>query len=167
MIPFLTLFTDCGGAYPALSQKLPVFGPLRIPGQCCRFGMLNYRYLALMAGLASEADWVFIPEWPPQKGWEDNLCKKLSAVSSHLSTGHCVKYKLLECMFQCCDSYTMDHVIICCRPQGWMLRRGIRMQWTWRRRRLSHCCIKIMFVDQRVGDKCRISLISTTVFLMQ
>jgi len=34
-----------------------------------------------MAGLASEADWVFIPEWPPQKGWEDILCKKLSAVS--------------------------------------------------------------------------------------
>ena len=43
--------------------------------------LYHYRYLALMAGLASEADWVFIPEWPPQKGWEDILCKKLSAVS--------------------------------------------------------------------------------------
>jgi len=37
-----------------------------------------------MAGLASEADWVFIPEWPPQKGWEDILCKKLSAVSKFI-----------------------------------------------------------------------------------
>jgi len=45
---------------------------------CC------YRYLALMAGLASEADWVFIPEWPPQRGWEDMLCKKLAAVSIQL-----------------------------------------------------------------------------------
>jgi len=37
-----------------------------------------------MAGLASEADWVFIPEWPPQKGWEDMLCKKLATVSIHI-----------------------------------------------------------------------------------
>ncbi|ELU13881.1 hypothetical protein CAPTEDRAFT_175923 [Capitella teleta] len=35
-------------------------------------------YLALVAALASEADWVFIPEWPPEKGWQDVLCKKLS-----------------------------------------------------------------------------------------
>ena len=38
-------------------------------------------YLALVAALATEADWVFIPEWPPGKGWEDSLCNKLSAVS--------------------------------------------------------------------------------------
>jgi 6-phosphofructokinase 1 len=35
-------------------------------------------YLALVAALASEADWVFIPEWPPQEGWENSLCEKLS-----------------------------------------------------------------------------------------
>ncbi|KAK2174080.1 hypothetical protein NP493_830g01055 [Ridgeia piscesae] len=35
-------------------------------------------YLALVAALTSEADWVFIPEWPPEKGWEDALCNKLS-----------------------------------------------------------------------------------------
>lgn len=35
-------------------------------------------YLALIAALASEADWVFIPEMPPEKGWEDQLCNKLS-----------------------------------------------------------------------------------------
>jgi len=35
-------------------------------------------YLALVAALASEADWVFLPEWPPEKGWEDSLCEKLT-----------------------------------------------------------------------------------------
>ncbi|ESN96243.1 hypothetical protein HELRODRAFT_186529 [Helobdella robusta] len=35
-------------------------------------------YLALVAALASEADWVFIPESPPEKGWEDKLCEKLA-----------------------------------------------------------------------------------------
>ena len=35
-------------------------------------------YLALAAGLASDADWVFIPENPPEAGWEDKLCKRLS-----------------------------------------------------------------------------------------
>ena len=37
-------------------------------------------YLALVAALACEADWVFIPEWPPEDGWEDTLCNKLLAV---------------------------------------------------------------------------------------
>jgi hypothetical protein len=40
------------------------------------------RYLALVAALASEADWVLVPEWPPEKGWEDVLCNKLAQVSS-------------------------------------------------------------------------------------
>ncbi|XP_033640938.1 ATP-dependent 6-phosphofructokinase, platelet type-like isoform X1 [Asterias rubens] len=35
-------------------------------------------YLALVAGLASGADWVFLPEWPPETGWEEKLCKKLA-----------------------------------------------------------------------------------------
>uniref|UniRef100_A0A5S6QAC3 ATP-dependent 6-phosphofructokinase n=1 Tax=Trichuris muris TaxID=70415 RepID=A0A5S6QAC3_TRIMR len=34
-------------------------------------------YLALVAGLASEADWTFIPEWPPPADWRDILCQKL------------------------------------------------------------------------------------------
>ncbi|XP_022244238.1 ATP-dependent 6-phosphofructokinase-like isoform X2 [Limulus polyphemus] len=34
-------------------------------------------YLALVAALASEADFVFIPEWPPEPDWPDKLCKKL------------------------------------------------------------------------------------------
>ena len=36
-------------------------------------------YLALMAGVAVGADWVLIPEDPPQDGWEDEMCQKLSA----------------------------------------------------------------------------------------
>ena len=34
-------------------------------------------YLALVAALTSEADFVFIPEDPPEEGWEQNLCDKL------------------------------------------------------------------------------------------
>lgn len=37
-------------------------------------------YLALVSALASEADWVFIPEWPPEQGWQDKLCNKLAQV---------------------------------------------------------------------------------------
>ena len=43
-----------------------------------------HSYLALVGALACEADWVFIPEWPPEDGWEDTLCNKLAAVSTRL-----------------------------------------------------------------------------------
>ncbi|KAJ7396181.1 ATP-dependent 6-phosphofructokinase, platelet type [Pitangus sulphuratus] len=36
------------------------------------------RYLALVSALACGADWVFIPEYPPEEGWEDTMCVKLS-----------------------------------------------------------------------------------------
>lgn len=36
-------------------------------------------YLALVGALATEADWVFIPEWPPEGNWRETLCKKLAA----------------------------------------------------------------------------------------
>eukprot|EP00062_Callorhinchus_milii_P024492 gi/632984467/ref/XP_007909153.1/ PREDICTED: 6-phosphofructokinase type C isoform X8 [Callorhinchus milii] len=35
-------------------------------------------YLALVSALACGADWVFIPESPPEDGWEDQMCEKLS-----------------------------------------------------------------------------------------
>nr|XP_023404499.1 ATP-dependent 6-phosphofructokinase, platelet type [Loxodonta africana] len=35
-------------------------------------------YLALVSALACGADWVFIPESPPEEGWEENMCVKLS-----------------------------------------------------------------------------------------
>lgn len=34
-------------------------------------------YLALVAALAAEADYVFVPEWPPEDNWEDEMCNKL------------------------------------------------------------------------------------------
>ena len=34
-------------------------------------------YLALMAGIAGAADWVFIPEIPPKPGWEKIMCREL------------------------------------------------------------------------------------------
>src|SRR5581483_4891246 len=36
-------------------------------------------YLALMAGLATGANWVLIPESPPEEGWEDAMCEKIRA----------------------------------------------------------------------------------------
>ena len=35
-------------------------------------------YLALMAGMATGADWVLVPENPPKPGWEDIMCRKLT-----------------------------------------------------------------------------------------
>jgi len=34
-------------------------------------------YLALVSGIISEADFVFVPESPPEKDWPEKLCKKL------------------------------------------------------------------------------------------
>lgn len=34
-------------------------------------------YLALVAAITSEADFVFIPEAPPEDGWEQRMCDKL------------------------------------------------------------------------------------------
>ncbi|XP_015226038.1 PREDICTED: ATP-dependent 6-phosphofructokinase, muscle type-like [Cyprinodon variegatus] len=35
-------------------------------------------YLALVTALACGADWVFIPEMPPEDGWEVHLCRRLT-----------------------------------------------------------------------------------------
>lgn len=39
-----------------------------------------YSYLALVTALACGADWVFIPEMPPDNGWEEHLCRRLTEV---------------------------------------------------------------------------------------
>ncbi|KAM4718928.1 ATP-dependent 6-phosphofructokinase, platelet type isoform 1-T1 [Anableps anableps] len=39
-------------------------------------------YLALVSALACGADWVLIPEMPPEDGWEAKMCQKLSATRS-------------------------------------------------------------------------------------
>uniref|UniRef100_A0AAQ4NPR6 Phosphofructokinase, muscle a n=1 Tax=Gasterosteus aculeatus aculeatus TaxID=481459 RepID=A0AAQ4NPR6_GASAC len=35
-------------------------------------------YLALVSALSCGADWVFIPEMPPDEDWEDHLCRRLA-----------------------------------------------------------------------------------------
>lgn len=37
----------------------------------------NCGYLALMSALATGCSWVFVPEHPPEKGWEDEMCRQL------------------------------------------------------------------------------------------
>lgn len=43
--------------------------------------MVNRSYLALVAGVVSEADYVFIPESPPPNDWAHKLCDKLTQAS--------------------------------------------------------------------------------------
>ncbi|KPP60005.1 6-phosphofructokinase, liver type-like [Scleropages formosus] len=43
---------------------------LEVMGQHCG-------YLALVSALASGADWLFIPEAPPEEGWEEHMCARL------------------------------------------------------------------------------------------
>lgn len=31
--------------------------------------------------MACDADYVFVPEWPPENDWPDKLCSKLQQVS--------------------------------------------------------------------------------------
>lgn len=40
-----------------------------------------FSYLALVTALASEADFVFIPEAPPSVDWKEKLCYKLEQAS--------------------------------------------------------------------------------------
>lgn len=52
-------------------------------GRCrCCHRHVPPRYLALVSGLASGADWLFIPESPPEDGWEDLMCERLGEVSA-------------------------------------------------------------------------------------
>uniref|UniRef100_A0A8C5FN47 ATP-dependent 6-phosphofructokinase n=1 Tax=Gadus morhua TaxID=8049 RepID=A0A8C5FN47_GADMO len=42
-------------------------------------------YLALVTALSCGADWVFIPEMPPDEGWEEHLCRRLADVRCRLN----------------------------------------------------------------------------------
>lgn len=46
-----------------------------------RWPLRSSRYLALVSALASGADWLFIPEAPPEDGWENCMCERLGQVS--------------------------------------------------------------------------------------
>lgn len=58
------------------------------------------RYLAVVAGVISEADYVFIPESPPPVDWEAKLCTKLEqarTLSSVLGNEECDLTLVLLC----------------------------------------------------------------------
>ena len=59
---------DCLNSTAASHQRSFV---LEVMGRHCG-------YLAQMAGIAGGADWVLIPENPPQPGWESAMCKKIA-----------------------------------------------------------------------------------------
>ena len=52
----------------------------------------NCGYLTVMAGIAGGADWVFIPENPPEAGWEKDMCKKLKTCRDQ---GRCLNFVLV------------------------------------------------------------------------
>ena len=60
---------DCLNSTAASHQRSFV---LEVMGRHCG-------YLAQMAGIAGGADWVLIPENPPQPGWESAMCKKIAS----------------------------------------------------------------------------------------
>ena len=51
-------------------------------------------YLALVAGIVSEADYVFIPESPPPSDWPTRICNKLTQASEM-----CTKKKFADYLF--------------------------------------------------------------------
>uniref|UniRef100_A0A665W0G1 ATP-dependent 6-phosphofructokinase n=1 Tax=Echeneis naucrates TaxID=173247 RepID=A0A665W0G1_ECHNA len=64
------------GTDSALHRIIEIVDAITTTAQ--RFKHLLY-YLALVTALACGADWVFIPEMPPEDDWEDHLCRRLSA----------------------------------------------------------------------------------------
>lgn len=58
------------------------------------------RYLALVSALASGADWLFIPEAPPEDGWENFMCERLGEVRGceALAEGQAVPLRATPCM---------------------------------------------------------------------
>lgn len=60
-----------------------IFNPFPVLGLLLVF--IFRSYLALVAALASEADFVFIPEDPAVPNWPEKLCKKLEQVFTRRS----------------------------------------------------------------------------------
>ena len=42
-------------------------------------GIIIWNFCSQVAGIVTEADFVFVPENPPKVGWEEKLCAKLQA----------------------------------------------------------------------------------------
>lgn len=74
--PAVPLARSCAGRLPRATSEL------RVPGSSLTKPVLSLdRYLALVSALACGADWVFLPESPPEEGWQEDMCVKLSEVT--------------------------------------------------------------------------------------
>lgn len=69
-------------------------------------GLCDCRYLALVTALACGADWVFIPEMPPEENWENHLCRRLTDVCG-LSL-----YLQMEISASTCQLLLLDFFIV-------------------------------------------------------
>lgn len=91
-LPFLTLTNHSGNAFllhhslalpflslPLLLLALP-FLPLPLLLLAWLPNTLMHRYLSLSGSIACEADFMFIPEFPPPHDWPEHICKKLISV---------------------------------------------------------------------------------------
>lgn len=79
------------------------------------------RYLALVTALASEADFVFIPEWPPHQDWASKMCKKLlqarlTSVLQHYNMMHeCISPPRQLCfLFNCINFVILQSADFIC-----------------------------------------------------
>jgi hypothetical protein len=53
-------------------------------GDSLKLNVDSLSYLALISGIVSEADYVFIPESPPPQDWARKLCDKLMQARPNL-----------------------------------------------------------------------------------
>uniref|UniRef100_A0A3B4B407 6-phosphofructokinase n=1 Tax=Periophthalmus magnuspinnatus TaxID=409849 RepID=A0A3B4B407_9GOBI len=69
------------GADSALHRIMEIVDAIMTTAQHQRTFVLEvmgrHCYLALVSALAAGAEWLFIPEVPPQEGWEDRMCARL------------------------------------------------------------------------------------------
>jgi 6-phosphofructokinase 1 len=49
----------------------------------------NCGWLALMAGISTGADFIFIPECPPKEDWKDEMCAAIKKVCSRIGFTEC------------------------------------------------------------------------------
>lgn len=61
-----------------LCRSIPISSKIPSPFWLIFCNIYFCSYLALVGGLACEADFIFIPEMPPKVDWPDRLCSQLA-----------------------------------------------------------------------------------------
>lgn len=87
-----------------------------ICGSCHDTTGSHLRYLALVTSLSCGADWVFIPECPPDDDWEEHLCRRLSEVLAlHLALKVPLPWSTAD-GFPAHQFHDADHFALCSQP---------------------------------------------------